>query len=128
MHVEADGAIVLDVLRVTTFADQREAYVDRDPQSGRLRLVGPAVEQMERTVATIEAIFHHAQAVSPITAVRREVLRYLLYRAGLQESHSTDAPWAWVTTLHSAFDNTVPVRVHGTIVHIHAEVPDACNR
>lgn len=120
------GTLVVEPLEVKARADDSEAKAAIDPSTGKRRLVGGAVEQLQTMLDTLKPIFGGADAQPLFTPARREVLKYQIFRECFRDVH--DQPWQeeWFNLLQDLFalpQPSVPIRIEGTVVHIRLEEP-----
>jgi hypothetical protein len=126
LRLVADQLIV-EPIEVKTRAGSAEVRLEKDTLTGRNRLAGHAVEQLEAVIQTLEPIFGQADAQPLFTPARREVLRYQLYRECFHEAHAPEWQRDWYHRLKDAFTQplpAIPVVCRGLIIHIRLEEGD----
>lgn len=123
----ADGRLIVEPIEVKTRAGSAEVRIEQDPTTGRSRLAGRAVEQLQSVIEALEPIFGQGEIQPLFTPARREVLRYQLHRECFHEVHNSAWQATWYERLSQAFVQpypNIPVECRGLILHIRLEEGD----
>lgn len=122
-----DGQLIIEPIEVKTRAGGAEVRIEPDPTTGRSRLAGHAVEQLQAVIATLKPIFGQDEGQPLFTPARREVLRYQLHRECFHEIHQNEWQARWYDYLQQAFAQPtphVPLEIRGLLLHIRLEEGD----
>ncbi|HEX7998848.1 MAG TPA: FtsK/SpoIIIE domain-containing protein [Pyrinomonadaceae bacterium] len=119
-----ENELVIEPIEVKTRAEGTEARIVRDPDTGRRRLEGGAVNQLKAMLEALGPIFGGTDDQPLFTPARREVLKYQLHRECFREVHDPEWQKEWYQNLQHAFtlpNPSVSVSFHGLVLHVHLE-------
>ncbi|KYH30632.1 FtsK/SpoIIIE domain-containing protein [Neomoorella mulderi] len=119
LRVEGDQRLIVEPIEVKTHDDDDVVNVERD-DVGNVSFTGPAIQQLQSTLAILQSIFGGSDNQPLLTPARREVLKYQLHRECFRDIHHHDWKRTWYQRLRDAFavNPRISIQCHGMVVHV----------